>query len=399
MRIDEVSSIIIDLGNRYLRMGYSGDDRPSLVVPSAVGITQQGTLLFGDLDLYHPRDGMEIREVSVEDIERLAALLAYGMRLLGAEWKDHPVLFVDDPLWKAGTREQLSDLLFNKFHIPALYFGRSPVLAAFSHGRHSALVVDMGASGIRVAPVHDGLLDKNGCVNETFIGGVSLTAQTRMMLEEEKTPLHIRQMVEQRSMVGLGKPPVVDVKMLPVHESFIEYHLNLLVDDFKITMAQISELTTYDKGDLEMRPIKFYEFPNGFNQSYGLERYRLGELLFHPSKHRFDQPKEEVSPSPPMGLAELIKRCLGQVDVDIRKDVLSNIVITGGASSFSGLAERLAKELGSNCRVHLGATSQERRFGAWIGGSIVASLASFQTLWISQQEYKEKGPSCIAKCP
>jgi len=42
----------------------------------------------------------------------------------------------------------------------------------------------------------------------------------------------------------------------------------------------------------------------------------------------------------------------------------------------------------------------ERRFGAWIGGSILASLGSFQQLWISKQEYEESGKSQIErKCP
>ncbi|KAI4491242.1 hypothetical protein M0802_010338 [Mischocyttarus mexicanus] len=33
----------------------------------------------------------------------------------------------------------------------------------------------------------------------------------------------------------------------------------------------------------------------------------------------------------------------------------------------------------------------ERRFGAWIGGSILSSLGSFQQMWLSRQEYEESG--------
>ena len=44
--------------------------------------------------------------------------------------------------------------------------------------------------------------------------------------------------------------------------------------------------------------------------------------------------------------------------------------------------------------------SGERRFGAWIGGSILASLGSFQQMWISKQEYEEGGKSQVErKCP
>ena len=45
-------------------------------------------------------------------------------------------------------------------------------------------------------------------------------------------------------------------------------------------------------------------------------------------------------------------------------------------------------------------TPHERRFAVWIGGSILASLGSFQQLWMSKQEYDEAGASAIQrKCP
>lgn len=42
----------------------------------------------------------------------------------------------------------------------------------------------------------------------------------------------------------------------------------------------------------------------------------------------------------------------------------------------------------------------ERRFSVFIGGSILASLGSFQQMWLSKAEYDEHGPSLIhRKCP
>merc|ERR1712080_436158 len=34
----------------------------------------------------------------------------------------------------------------------------------------------------------------------------------------------------------------------------------------------------------------------------------------------------------------------------------------------------------------------ERKYSVWIGGSILASLSTFQAMWISKQEYDESGP-------
>ena len=41
----------------------------------------------------------------------------------------------------------------------------------------------------------------------------------------------------------------------------------------------------------------------------------------------------------------------------------------------------------------------ERRYPVWIAGSILASLSTFQQMWISKQEYDESGPSIVhRKC-
>ncbi|KAG1687567.1 hypothetical protein DVH05_004764 [Phytophthora capsici] len=44
-------------------------------------------------------------------------------------------------------------------------------------------------------------------------------------------------------------------------------------------------------------------------------------------------------------------------------------------------------------------TPPERKYSVWIGGSILASLATFQHMWISKAEYDESGPSIVhRKC-
>lgn len=41
----------------------------------------------------------------------------------------------------------------------------------------------------------------------------------------------------------------------------------------------------------------------------------------------------------------------------------------------------------------------ERKYSVWIGGSILASLSTFQQMWISKSEYDEAGPSIVhRKC-
>ena len=89
-------------------------------------------------------------------------------------------------------------------------------------------------------------------------------------------------------------------------------------------------------------------------------------------------------------------------DVDIRKDLYANIVLSGGTTMFSGISDRLTKEITalapSTMKIKVVAPP-ERKYSVWIGGSILASLSTFQQMWISKQEYDESGPSIVhRKC-
>jgi actin len=89
-------------------------------------------------------------------------------------------------------------------------------------------------------------------------------------------------------------------------------------------------------------------------------------------------------------------------DVDIRKDLYTNIVLSGGTTMFPGIADRMTKEISalapSSMKVKVVAPA-ERKFSVWIGGSILSSLSTFQQMWISKSEYEENGPSIVhRKC-
>ncbi|KAI3926639.1 hypothetical protein MKW98_014286 [Papaver atlanticum] len=79
------------------------------------------------------------------------------------------------------------------------------------------------------------------------------------------------------------------------------------------------------------------------------------------------------------------------------EDLYGSIVLSGGTTMFPGIADRMSKEitaLASN-RMKINVVApRERRCSAWIGGSILASLSTFQ-----QGEYNEFGPSIVhRKC-
>jgi actin beta/gamma 1 len=85
-------------------------------------------------------------------------------------------------------------------------------------------------------------------------------------------------------------------------------------------------------------------------------------------------------------------------DLDIRRDLYGNVVLSGGTTMFPGIADRMQKELTSlspsSMKVKIVAPP-ERKYSVWIGGSILASLSTFQNLWCSKQEYDESGPGIV----
>merc|ERR1712078_616916 len=136
---------------------------------------------------------------------------------------------------------------------------------------------------------------------------------------------------------------------------------------------------------------KSYELPDGQVITIGNERFRCPEALFQPSFLGMEA----------AGVHELTYNSM-KCDVDIRKDLYANVVMSGGTTMYAGIADRLSKELTAlapaSMKVKIIAPP-ERKYSVWIGGSILSSLSTFQQMWISKQEYDESGPSIVhRKC-
>ncbi|ANB14652.1 Arp4p [Sugiyamaella lignohabitans] len=98
------------------------------------------------------------------------------------------------------------------------------------------------------------------------------------------------------------------------------------------------------------------------------------------------------------GISDMIIDAINSCDVDIRANLANNVIITGGTSLIQGFTDRVNEDLvhalpGYKIRIHAPGNLIERKFSAWIGGSILASLGTFHQLWISKKEYEEVGVS------
>jgi actin-related protein len=136
---------------------------------------------------------------------------------------------------------------------------------------------------------------------------------------------------------------------------------------------------------------KSYMMPDGEVVNIGIERFLAPECFFNPS----------VVGKELEALDDTIVGAISECDVDLRRDLYSNIVLSGGSTMFHGVKERLTKEIKelipSSIDVKIVAPP-ERMYSVWIGGSILSSLKTFGRMWVTRREYKEIGPSIIHRC-
>jgi actin-related protein len=137
---------------------------------------------------------------------------------------------------------------------------------------------------------------------------------------------------------------------------------------------------------------KSYELPDGQVITIGNERFRAPESLFQPTFLGMEG----------QGIHDAVFSSIMKSDIDIRKDLYANNVLSGGSTMYPGIADRMQKEITnlapSTMKTKIIAPP-ERKYSVWIGGSILASLSTFQTMWITKAEYDESGPTIVhRKC-
>ena len=292
----------------------------------------------------------------------------------------------------------------------------------FAAGKSSALVIDIGASNISVTPVHDGMVLKRG-IQHSPLGGDYISSQVRALFKTNSPqPITItpHYLVASKTPVEAGQPAQATYRSFPPDKapdaSFRTLVEERTVTEFKESVVQVwpgpGRLSatgangTSNEELAKNTPGRPFEFPDGYNQVFGAERYRVVESLFDAKAYIPDpdasSSTEFPAPTPAQTLPELIKAALNGVDVDIRPHLLYNVVVTGASSLLYGFTDRLNHELTTlypspRIRISAAGNTTERKFGAWIGGSILASLGTFHQMWISKTEYDEHGPGIVEK--
>jgi len=385
---DEITAAVLDPGSFTTKVGYAGEEYPRRVFKSIVA--SDGGV--GDT-LSKWKKGTNVHSVIdqglVVDWDGYEQIWENCFKELGVDSSQLPLLLTD-PEWNLKeSREKILELGFEKFKLPGMYLGRSSVLSAFSVGKSTALVIDVGSSKTSVVPIHDGYVLRKG-VQVQNVGGDFISNQILLNFEKAKIPIVPQYLVSSKTAVDSGQAPVFEqfhLRRSETTESYHEMQVKNTIDDFKETICAVSEVP-FNPNVLVKKAIKNYEFPNGYNYAFRIERFRLTEGLFDP-RYIIRGPEEDPATASHAPMMHMIRSALNNVDIDLRSLLLSNIVLMGGATLMHGFGDRIYNEIynGIPGVIYLENNNRQKlRFmlllRQWKGNLDLGLVVLFSPLWV-----------------
>ena len=436
-----VGAVVLDLGSMNTRAGWAGDDQPTLIYSSAIGAYHDAegrwcsTVEMDSLGwaqpelqvkrLHNARAGEEADLVFMQ-------LCRHGLRKLRAEPTETPLMMTEAADATAAMRRHTAELAFEALGTPALCVARTPELACIAAGRVTALVIELGAVFNTSCAVVEGTVQPR-TVQKSKLSTGNLARLFEQQLKKDgttlepactalgmKRPLPLGGAAGSAQLVPNVAARPVAADAAPVVAEYSEQLKKFRREELSREVFESVSLVVEKKPSgsggggasssaaqaaATTAPAE-YTLPDGNKiQVTGMDRFRLPEYLFQGSSGG----SGDGSPLPP--LQTMACTTLHACEHEYHKELVRNVVLTGGGSCLPGLTDRLEMELKNAARKQqhampmvysqankialLFGTANERKHGAWVGGSILGSMRSQHELWMSKAEYEEIGSTLI----
>ena len=315
---EEVTAVVIDNGTGVCKAGFAGDDAPRAVFSTVVGRPKVPGIMVGldQNEVYVGEEAMQKRGVlrfghpiehgivkNWDDMEKVWHHTLYSELKVSPE--EHPILMTEAPLNPKENREKMTQIMFEVFNVPCLYVSVQAVLALYSNGRTTGVVVDSGDGVSHTVPIYEGYAIPHA-IQRVNLSGRDITS-------------YLQKILDQRGYSFTTNAEIEIVKDIKEKMCYV-------VNDYEAAMQEAEESHACEKN---------YELPDGRKILIGNERFRATEILFQP---KLDDNSDH---SELEGLQQYAYNSVQKCDVDVRRDLYQNIILSGGSTLFDGMGERM----------------------------------------------------------
>eukprot|EP01084_Bolivina_argentea_P107451 192101_1 len=392
--------LVIDNGTHLIKAGFGGDDAPRAVFPTITGKQRHAGIFVGThvkdcyvgdeaqskrgiLSLKYPMEHGLI--VNWDSMTYVWHHTFYNELVVAPE--EHPILLTDSALNTKLNRNKIAEIMFENFQSPSIYIVAQSPLSLYQSGKTTGVVINSGYDVTNIVPIYEGFV-LNDTVTQLPIGGENLNRYLSKLLTESGY-------------------------------CFVRYWTcKELVDDIKIKHSYIAkdfENEMREKNDICLE----YELPDGQKIEIDIERFKCCEPFFKPNLLGIES----------SGIYELLYESVMKCHCELRCDMFNNVLLSGGGMKMNGIEERIKKEMNeyrinihivsgyirmfyenkyinkdivnivhNHCGIDVNVIAPiERKYSAWIGGSIVSCLANFKDRWVKKQEYDEYGATVVQR--
>ena len=337
---DEGATIVFDIGSHCARAGFAGDDAPSVDMKYLDCPEFKEKYFDQRYKLYYPDDKCNIDVLDEVISKCIGSLnLSTSNNSEGHLLKDNGILLTENLQGCTSKREKLAELLFEKYEVASLYIAPSPVLSLYSSGRKSGIVVESGNSVTQTAVISEGVIFANSVFRKDGAGD-EITDNLRNYCRKEK--------------------------------------VNYIFSDSDYVHLKEKYSSCFEA------PGTKFELPDGTTHS--IKNTYLSDCTEYFSTET---------------LPNMVYESIMASNIETRKYLFSNIILSGGNTMINGLPEKFGNRLDEIAGKHHKdldikvVASPERLYSPWIGGSIVGSLSCFMGKVLSRKMYQELGPKAI----